>query len=82
MRCQALKLPQVKCSTDIEIAQYIIRINALRSFSALGLEKLRDKPWHISSSNALTGEGLQEGVTWLIQQIRDGISTTNRNKRN
>lgn len=29
-----------------------------------------DKPWHICSSSAKTGDGLEEGVQWLIQQIR------------
>ena len=24
-----------------------------------------DKPWHICASNAVTGEGLPEGVEWL-----------------
>lgn len=42
--------------------------------SALGLEKIKDKPWHISSSNALTGEGLQDGVQWLVQQIRECVT--------
>ena len=27
-----------------------------------------DKPWHICASNAVTGEGLQEGVEWLTGQ--------------
>lgn len=47
---------------------------------ALGLEKINDKPWHISSSNALTGEGLQDGVQWLVQQIRECV--LNKNKSN
>lgn len=49
---------------------------------ALGLEKLKDKPWHISSSNALSGEGLQDGIQWLVQQIREMLAASkeNRNK--
>jgi hypothetical protein len=31
----------------------------LASVVGLGLETIQDKPWIISSSNALTGEGLQ-----------------------
>ncbi len=31
----------------------------------LGLERILDKPWHICASNAVTGEGLPEGVEWL-----------------
>lgn len=49
------------------------------SFLGLGLDKIDNKPWHISSSNALTGEGLQEGVSWLIQQIKECMAT-NSNK--
>jgi hypothetical protein len=30
-----------------------------------GLERILDKPWHICASNAVTGEGLPEGVEWL-----------------
>lgn len=48
--------------------------------TALGLEKIDDKPWHISSSNALTGEGLQDGVTWLVQQIRSAAATRTRDR--
>lgn len=34
-------------------------------FIALGLEK-HDRPWHISSSNALTGEGNEvQPVIWV-----------------
>merc|ERR1711988_180919 len=36
---------------------------------ALELDKITDKPWHITASNALTGEGLDEGVTWLGDQM-------------
>uniref|UniRef100_A0A1B0DJK9 ADP-ribosylation factor-like protein 6 n=1 Tax=Phlebotomus papatasi TaxID=29031 RepID=A0A1B0DJK9_PHLPP len=41
-------------------------LSSVKIAAALGLEKIRDKPWHISSSNALTGEGLQDGVQWLV----------------
>ncbi|KAK9808658.1 hypothetical protein WJX72_001484 [[Myrmecia] bisecta] len=32
---------------------------------ALKLEDIRDKPWQIVPSNALTGEGLEKGTDWL-----------------
>uniref|UniRef100_A0A673Y4A4 ADP-ribosylation factor-like protein 6 n=1 Tax=Salmo trutta TaxID=8032 RepID=A0A673Y4A4_SALTR len=31
---------------------------------------IKDKPWHICASNAVKGEGLQEGVDWLQDHIR------------
>ena len=34
---------------------------------------LENKPWHICGSNAVTGEGLDEGITWLTDQMRDQL---------
>ncbi|XP_026467244.1 ADP-ribosylation factor-like protein 6 [Ctenocephalides felis] len=50
---------------------YADALSSVKIASGLGLEAIKDKPWHISSSNALTGEGLQNGVEWLTQQISD-----------
>uniref|UniRef100_A0A1A9WAE0 ADP-ribosylation factor-like protein 6 n=1 Tax=Glossina brevipalpis TaxID=37001 RepID=A0A1A9WAE0_9MUSC len=55
--------------------------------SALDLSSITDKPWHVSSSSAITGDGLEEGVQWLIQQIRlvnhsrKKVKQKNRDKR-
>ncbi|CAG2056017.1 unnamed protein product, partial [Timema podura] len=46
-------------------------LSSVKIASGLGLERILDKPWHICASNAVTGEGLQEGVEWLTQQIRE-----------
>ncbi|KAG8227318.1 hypothetical protein J437_LFUL006759 [Ladona fulva] len=46
-------------------------LSVVRISSVLGLETIMDKPWHICASNALSGEGLHEGMEWLTQQIRD-----------
>eukprot|EP00002_Diphylleia_rotans_P007430 TRINITY_DN1697_c0_g1_i2.p2 TRINITY_DN1697_c0_g1~~TRINITY_DN1697_c0_g1_i2.p2 ORF type:complete len:114 (+),score=25.78 TRINITY_DN1697_c0_g1_i2:504-845(+) len=35
----------------------------------LELDKLTDKPWHITASNALTGQGVEEGINWLAAHI-------------
>jgi len=37
----------------------------------LALENIQEKPWHICASNAITGEGLHEGVEWLTEQISE-----------
>lgn len=63
----------------LKIIQYFWCALSILS-SALGLEKIKDKPWHISSSNALTGEGLQDGVQWLVQQIRESLTAMKENK--
>ena len=39
----------------------------------LKLDEMRDKPWHICASNALTGEGLPEGVEWLTDQMNEAM---------
>lgn len=49
---------------------FVDALSSVKIAAALGLEKIDDKPWHISSSNAISGEGLEEGVQWLIEQIR------------
>ncbi|XP_055920577.1 ADP-ribosylation factor-like protein 6 [Eupeodes corollae] len=56
-------------------------LSSVKIAAALGLENIEDKPWHISSSNALTGEGLEEGVSWLIEQIRMSISKSKDHKK-
>lgn len=48
-------------------------LSSVKIASGLNLDKIMDKPWHICASNAITGEGLQEGVEWFTQQIRDQI---------
>lgn len=35
----------------------------------LELEHIRDKPWHITPSNALNGAGVNEGIEWLCRNI-------------
>jgi len=35
----------------------------------LELDKITDKPWHIAASNALTGQGIDDGISWLGDQM-------------
>lgn len=35
----------------------------------LELDKIRDKPWHIVPSNAVTGIGVTQGIEWLCANI-------------
>jgi ADP-ribosylation factor protein 1 len=35
----------------------------------LGLDKLRNRHWHIQGTSALTGEGLYAGLDWLCDTI-------------
>jgi len=36
----------------------------------LNLSLIRDRPWCIMASSAKTGEGLQEGMEWMVQSIQ------------
>jgi ADP-ribosylation factor family len=36
---------------------------------ALRLEDIRERPWQIVPSNALTGEGLDRGLDWLAEKL-------------
>ena len=55
-------------------------VSSVKCSHLMGLETLRDKPWHICASNALTGDGLQGGVDWLTDQLKDVLEKKNRKK--
>lgn len=38
----------------------------------MGLFNVRDRPWHVTCSNALSGEGVPQGIDWLCEEIRLG----------
>ncbi|KAH0624947.1 hypothetical protein JD844_032890 [Phrynosoma platyrhinos] len=49
-------------------------VSSVKVSHLLSLEDIKDKPWHICASDAIKGEGLQEGVDWLqgyTEQIYD-----------
>ena len=35
----------------------------------LELHEVEEKPWHITASNALTGEGLEDGIAWMADKV-------------
>nr|CAB3222954.1 ADP-ribosylation factor-like protein 6 [Phallusia mammillata] len=45
-------------------------LSAVQCSQILGLDNLKEKPWNISASNAMTGEGLNEGIQWLSDQLQ------------
>ncbi|KAH8420656.1 hypothetical protein KR222_004630 [Zaprionus bogoriensis] len=63
--------------SDIEDSLSNVKIAA-----ALGLDNIKEKPWHICSSNAISGEGLDEGMQWLIQQIRFAVLSNRKGEKN
>jgi ADP-ribosylation factor-like protein 6 len=42
---------------------------------ALGLDTIRGRSWHISASCAITGEGLDDGITWLSAHVKQYIDS-------
>jgi ADP-ribosylation factor-like protein 3 len=37
--------------------------------TALNLSTIRDRTWHIQACSAKTGEGLQEGMEWIVSTM-------------
>lgn len=46
-------------------------LTTVKLVAGLGLDRIQNKSWHIRATNAITGEGLQLGIEWLTDQIRD-----------
>ncbi|XP_074599153.1 ADP-ribosylation factor-like protein 6 [Brevipalpus obovatus] len=44
-------------------------LSSLQISQALGLNLLKERSWHIQASNAITGQGLHEGIQWLTDQL-------------
>ena len=49
-------------------------LSSVKCSTLLQLDNIHDKPWHICASNALTGEGLEEGIGWLTEQLKHSLS--------
>ncbi|KAH7821603.1 Arl6 [Monocercomonoides exilis] len=46
-------------------------MNYAQVSEALGLATIADREWNIFPSNALSGEGIDEGVTWLTEKTKE-----------
>ncbi|KAL3852417.1 hypothetical protein ACJMK2_016061 [Sinanodonta woodiana] len=46
-------------------------VSSVKCSQLMELENIRDKAWHICASNAITGDGLDEGIQWLTDQLKD-----------
>lgn len=38
----------------------------------LELDRIGDRPWRVTSCNALTGQGISDGVDWLADHLAAG----------
>ncbi|KAJ7416485.1 hypothetical protein WISP_70903 [Willisornis vidua] len=52
-------------------------VSSVKVSQLLSLENIKDKPWHICASDALKGEGLQEGVDWLQEPLPGKLNVDN-----
>jgi len=50
------------------------RLTPAQVSEALGLTDLRQREWQIMGCSALTGEGLFEGMDWLVGKLAAGGS--------
>lgn len=46
-------------------------LSPVECMQLLNLEKLKENPWHIAASNALSGEGVDDGLKWLSGVIKN-----------
>ena len=44
-------------------------LSSVKCSVMLGLDALRENPWHICATNALIGDGVYEGLDWLSDQM-------------
>ncbi|VDQ00793.1 unnamed protein product [Trichobilharzia regenti] len=72
---QLLKHPDI-CNKSVPILIFANKMdlpNALTTTEVikfLGLENLRSKSWRIVPSNAINGDGLNDGLMWLSEQMK------------
>ncbi|QQP42312.1 ADP-ribosylation factor-like protein 6, partial [Caligus rogercresseyi] len=64
---QARKIPILFFANKMDMKE---SLSSVKVSQTLGLERILDKPWHICASNAITGEGLNEGVEWLTDKLK------------
>ena len=48
-------------------------LSSVKVSSSLQLEDIKDKPWFICATNALTGEGIEEGTCWLEEEMKEAL---------
>lgn len=80
---QLLSHPDIS-SRNIPILIYANKMDLRDALSdvgvstALGLDSIINKSWHICSSNALSGEGVSAGIDWLSLAIKNVLENARR----
>ncbi len=52
-------------------------MTAEECMEGMNLFNIRDRPWHMTASNAITGSGIGPGIEWLCEEIKAG----NKNRK-
>ena len=68
------RIPILICANKMDMRD---AVSSVKCSSLLELERIKDKPWHIVATNAITGEGLDAGTTWLAEQLKEVLSRKN-----
>ena len=61
------RIPVLFLANKMDLAGALSPIDIVE---ALQLEKISSKSWRIFATNALTGDGLQDGMDWLAEALR------------
>ncbi|GMI36890.1 hypothetical protein TrRE_jg11112 [Triparma retinervis] len=59
-------LPLLFFSNKMDVPGALSPVEVMKGME---LEEIKDRPWHITASNAITGAGVEEGVAWLSEKI-------------
>jgi len=87
-----LKHPEIQASSSSPILFFANKMDLPGALDPsevslqLGLSTITDRPWQVAASNALTGEGVDEGIEWLVsalnQKRRGGGKTPSKSIAN
>ena len=60
------RLPILVFANKMDLAGSLTPVECM---GMMGLDQIQDKPWHIAASNALTGDGIDDGFQWLAETL-------------
>jgi len=62
-----VNVPTLFFANKIDISDHLTPVECVQY---LDLDAVKDRPWHITPSNALTGAGLDDGISWISEHLR------------
>ncbi len=60
------RIPVLVFANKMDLAGSLTPVECM---GLMGLDSIVDKPWHIAASNALTGDGIDDGFQWLGETV-------------